>query len=148
MHCRIGWFMWTSLGWERVGEGWKKKRVRELNKAQNKLKGRSLFLSLSLYSYSDFFFFFQPTPPNPPCSPSFCLFLLHPTYPACSNLWQMMVGWHPNGATGRETAYTPHGSDRQRETPVRLPPLLLCCSSAPVHFSWCANMCMFCSAKS
>lgn len=114
------------------------KKKRELNKAQNKLKGRSLFLSLA--SYSDFFF--HPTPPNPPSPPSVYLFLLHPTHPACSNLWQMTVGWHQNGATGRETAYTPHGSDKQRETPSDF---LLCCSSAPIHFSWCANAVCVCS---
>lgn len=71
---------------------------------------------------------FHPAPPNAPCSPSFFLFLLHPTYPVCFNLWQMMVGWHQNGATGRETAYTMHSSDKQRETQSDF---LLCCSSAP-----------------
>lgn len=86
---------------------------------------------------------FYPTPPNLPSSPSLYLFLLHPTYPACSNLWQMMVGWHQNGATGRETVYTPHGSDKQRETPLDF---LLCCSSVPV--ADVQILCMFWGAKS
>lgn len=117
--------MWT-FGCERVGEGLKQKRFYELSKSQNKLQGRFLFLSLASFQTSSCF---HPAPPNPPSSPSFYLFLLHPTHPACSNLWQMMVGWHQNGATGRETAYTPQGSDKRRETPIRLPPLLLQCAN-------------------
>ncbi len=93
----------------------------------------SLSLSLPIQTSSSCF---HPTPPNPPCSASFYLFLLHPTHPACSIVWRMMVGWHQNGATGRETAHTPHGSDKQRESPSDF---LLCCSSAPIYLSWYAS---------
>lgn len=129
-------FIWTSPGCERAGmiQKW---RVRKFNNAQNKLKGRSLLLFFSLFLLRlCLAFTLRPQTLLPP--PSFYLFLLHPAHPACSNLWQMMVGWHQNGATGRGTVYTPHSSDKQRETPSDF---LLCCCSTPIHFSWHANTC-------
>lgn len=137
MQHRMGWFLqYVNLPW--LWKSWNdsKWRVPKFNNAQNKLKGRSLLLSF-LFSYSASLL--SPYAPKPSfLSPSFYLFLLHPAHPACSNLWQMMVGWHQNGATGRGTVYTPHSSDKQRETPSDF---LLCCSSAPIHFSWHANTC-------
>lgn len=127
--CAKRWPLVSEL--ERV----KMSRLRESNAEQNKLKGRSLFLSLS------FLLSRPPALPTPPPtllqSPSIHPFLLHPTHPACFNLWQTTMGWHQNGATGTEAAPALHGGDKQRETPLDF---LLWCRSVPVQLCQCANI--------